>query len=219
MDVDSPMGPDGPGVSKSIPPNEQGIILNRYLQKWDYVSIHIHLSFLSGNNIFTYESEAHGSFSIDHVLCPRFFVSSIQDALVLSDHHLNTSDHLPLLVCIPITVPQPGSKPPSVPHPSPNWKRCNDHLANQDAEAVTSSLPLVPPFWSSASIDSTVLEISNVLVQSASCIIPPIKFHKRVRPNWNAALGNAHLMVKNAYKKWCSGGKPSDPSNQLKAII
>ena len=50
--------------------NEQGIILLRYLQRWNFISSHPFLCPLDSS--YTYESEAHHSFSsIDSIICPR----------------------------------------------------------------------------------------------------------------------------------------------------
>ena len=65
------------GIS-SHPPNEQGKILKRYLQKWDFVSGHLKCS--SWDSLLTYTSEAHGSLScIDHILCPASFCQNLGD--------------------------------------------------------------------------------------------------------------------------------------------
>ncbi len=81
-----------PGSSLS-PPNEQGRILQRYLDHWTFMSTH--LSLQSQGSLHTYESDAHQSNSvIDHILCPEFFLSNIH---VLLNHPINWSDHLPLL--------------------------------------------------------------------------------------------------------------------------
>ena len=212
-----------PGISQgnlNCPPNEQGIILNRYLYKWDYVSIHLHPSFFSCNNFYTYESDAHGSQSvIDHVLCPRFFTSTIRDTFVISEHPLNTSDHLPLSVLLPLKHSPPVSFPQvghlKAPY-SPNWKKCNSHDINLYAKAVLSSLPPLPTAWSISTIDSTVFQVTEALLSSASQVIPPIQYRKHARPNWNSTLGKAHQLGKDAYRKWCSAGKPSDSSNPIR---
>ena len=58
------------GGPLGISPNEQGLILARYLQRWDYASVHFHLS-NSSYDIFTHFSEPHDSLAaIDHILCP-----------------------------------------------------------------------------------------------------------------------------------------------------
>ena len=153
-----------PGVSHlnpsfCCPPNEQGIILARYLNKWDYVSVHLHPSLISTNTVFTYESEAHSSLSIiDHVLCPSFYVHNIQAAFVGDDHPLNTSDHLPLFVrfsfkCLSSGTSNSPHRDHHLPAHSPNWKKC-------DADtACLVSFFLVLVFWTTLTSSTTLLSI------------------------------------------------------------
>ncbi len=98
-DIGSPMSP----------PNEQGKILIRYLDRWSYVSTHLFLH--SDGPIFTYESDAHHSTSvIDHILCPSSFIPRIEHSSVLSHHPLNTSDHIAVHAVISISL----SPPPAI---------------------------------------------------------------------------------------------------------
>ena len=95
------------GGSYGLSANEQGVILARYLTEWDYVSAHLHFS---GNQGYTYESEAHGTLSaIDHILCPREFLSRLSHASVLSDHPSNLSDHYPVVVRMRVTSTRSSS--------------------------------------------------------------------------------------------------------------
>ena len=75
--------------------NEQGSIFFSYLNAWDFISSHLHLS--HSRFTHTYESEAHSSFStIDYIICLKYLLSSFHSSKVLDDHPLNTSDHLPV---------------------------------------------------------------------------------------------------------------------------
>lgn len=84
--------------------NEQSIILHRYLINWNYLSVHLHLSPTPLTS--TYESEAHGSHSaIDHILCPSHCLSSFRSCFILEEDPSNTSDHLPILAEILVSLP------------------------------------------------------------------------------------------------------------------
>ena len=84
-------------------PNEQGRILLRYLTRWNYTSVHLHLC--SPRNSHTYFSEAHSSSStIDHILCHTRFLDAFVFAKVLDESPLNTSDHLPLSACVKVSL-------------------------------------------------------------------------------------------------------------------
>ena len=74
------------------PINEQGKILRQYLQKWNFLSAHLHLSPTPATS--TYESETHGSIStIDHILCPSHVLPSLSSCHV-EEEPSNNSDHL-----------------------------------------------------------------------------------------------------------------------------
>ena len=80
-------------------PNEQCKILRHYLDLWSYVSSHlVHQTHGSSH---TFESEAHHSPSdIDHILCPSSFLPRVKKSFVLSNHPLNSSDHLAVYASI-----------------------------------------------------------------------------------------------------------------------
>ena len=83
----------GPMASTHI--NEQGKILQKYLQRWNFLSAHLHLSPTPATS--TYESEAHGSIStIDHILCPSHVLQSLSSCHVIEEEPSNNSDHLPI---------------------------------------------------------------------------------------------------------------------------
>ncbi len=76
--------------------NEQGRILVRYLRKWNYVSVHLHLNNISSH---TYISEAHGTYSsVDHIIVPKHLLSGFSDCTVLEEDPLND-----LPVCASLT--------------------------------------------------------------------------------------------------------------------
>ncbi len=108
--------------------NEQGVILKRYLDSWGYVSVTLQFSL---DTVFPYTSDEHGSTScIDHVLCPRDCIGGlVEDCVVLTDHHLNMSDHLPVVATLSLILKfQHASDRDGRAHLStvfrPNWKRC-----------------------------------------------------------------------------------------------
>ena len=104
---------------------------------------------------------------IDRLLCPRFFVPIVQAAFVEADHPLNTSDHFPVVVILPIRFPPPDKSPTADKHPysySPNWKKCDHDIVTKYADEVLANLPSTPPAWSSDTIDSTVTLITEAMV-------------------------------------------------------
>ena len=161
--------------------NEQGIILNRYLVSWGYVSAFLHPRFIPpvSTMIYTYSSEAHGSSScIDHLLRPGDWIDSVVcDGKVLYEHPLNLSDHFPVsaTLCVslndfPMKV-EARSEDSSA--PCTNWRRCNPDLVSLHQSRVICALPEVPHSWSLPSIDGLVQDMTEVLKASAVANFPP----------------------------------------------
>ena len=200
------------------PSNEQGIILHRYLSKWDYISSHLHLAIT--DLVFTYDSEAHGSSSIiDHILCPKFFTTSFVNCYVLSENPLNMSDHLPVLaefyICPHSSSPHSSFQLVSNAFIPPRWEGCNGDSILLYSSMVMRSLPIHPQIWSSDSIDLLISTVTDSLLSAASTHIPPKRFHTFVRPNWSPSLKFAQGNTKAAYCAWCAGGRPRVHSNYL----
>ena len=208
-----------PGVlidDLSYPPNEQGIILNRYLEKWNYVSSHLQPSLNLSRQFLTHESEAHSSFSIlDHVLCPKHFVSEFRSAFVDTEHPLNSSDHLPVVCSFPIQF-KPVLPPPSIDHPgaiplSVNWSRCDSVMKERYADSVEALLPDVPSVVSIHIIEDIIESVTHTLLSSASTCLPVSRYQKHVRPFWNNELRRLHTLMKVAYRNWVKIGKSAVP--------
>ena len=208
-----------PGVlidDLSYPPNEQGIILNRYLEKWNYVSSHLQPSLNLSRQFLTHESESHSSFSIlDHVLCPKHFVSEFRSAFVDIEHPLNSSDHLPVVCSFPIQF-KPVLPPPSIDHPgaiplSVNWSRCDSVMKERYADSVEALLPDVPSVVSICIIEDIIESVTHTLLSSASTCLPVSRYQKHVRPFWNNELRRLHTLMKVAYRNWVKIGKSADP--------
>ena len=97
------------GPMACTPCSEQGRILSRYLNRWNFLSAHLHLSPSLATS--TYLSEAHGSSStIDHILCPSHLLSSFSDCAV-AEVPLNMSDHLPVLSTLKVVSQLLGPVP------------------------------------------------------------------------------------------------------------
>lgn len=99
-----PMGDFNADIgSTSRSPNEQGSILLRYMERWNYVSSHLQLQ--RDGALHTFESEAHKSLStIDHILCPASFLVRMVSSRVLINHPLNMSDHLPIHASLSLSL-------------------------------------------------------------------------------------------------------------------
>ena len=97
-DLNADPGSEG-GPLSSTSTNEQGRILLCYLQRWNYMSVHLHdkdLGLLQ-NVRHTYCSGAHNTVStIDHILSPQHLLSRFSNSSVSEEEPTNFSDHPPV---------------------------------------------------------------------------------------------------------------------------
>ena len=183
------------GPLSSTPHNEQGRILTRYLDRWNFISCHLNPP--SGPRTprpsHSYSSEAHHSFStIDHILCPSHFQPAISDCVVLDDNPTNLSDHLPVICKLSCVLGGPTGALPSSPTaqiPQLNWKKVSrETLLTSYTEAVehalsslslpdTSALVAYPPL-----IDSHLEHITDILIEAGINNVPTKNFVHYRRP-------------------------------------
>ena len=86
-----------PGSEGAV--NEQGRILLRYLQRWNYLSVHLHDKDpgLLRNVTHTYCSGARNTVStINHILSPQHKLSRFTNCSVSEEEPMNFSDHSPV---------------------------------------------------------------------------------------------------------------------------
>ena len=191
--------------------NEQGSIFSSYVNAWDLVSSHLHLS--PTNSTYTYESEAHFSFStIDHIICPRYLLSNLCSSKVLDDHPLNTSDHLPVTAEFLCSLFTPtSSTTQATQQPVPNWNKCSkDKIRQLYTEQLQSSLAeLFHQFPSQANVLLQPYLLDDILHSFGKCLrttamnIPQKQFRKHKVPKWNHRLKEAQrkskLLIRNGY--------------------
>ena len=225
-DFNADLGPAG-GPRATTPSNEQGRILQKYLDKWDFVSCHLQRNL--NPQSYTYFSEAHNSKStIDHIIVHSSFLNCITDIKVLEESALNLSDHLPVVCSIalktsnsPIAVNRQIK--PSPPY-RPNWSKLSPEeilsLYTEPLESrlnnFISSIPTSSNQNIDAAIDKDTDAIATMLFETAKAHIPPRKFIPHLTPKWSDSLQAAKKSSKHAFFAWKSAGKPSDPSNQLR---
>ena len=129
----------------TYPSNEQGRILQRYLTRWDYISLVSRSCQLdrSPNGLHV----RHGSTStIDHILCPSIRVDNLTSSCaILPDHPLNLSDHLPITTSLSLLLSSSGisasSDVSAQASRKPSWKKCSDDQISHYGQLVLDSLP------------------------------------------------------------------------------
>ena len=209
--------------SSSSPPNEQGRILKRYLTRWSYLSAH--LSVPSSGPLFTYENDAHGSTSIiDHLLCPTLFISAIKSCYVLTDHHLNLSDHRAIFASIVCTPPSMPSISTGQSFPAPkshlDWSKLDlDTIMATYSVGIDTLLATFPSSTviSADAVDDLFSSLSDILIIAAQDHIPSHTLSRlSIGRRWTPVIKDAQSLSKSKYREWVAGGKPMDPSHPLK---
>ena len=213
----------GPLATTTI--NEQGRILYRYLQKWNYTSVHLHKC--SSSNTHTYTSDAHHTSStIDHILSPKHLLDRFSHSQVLTDEPLNLSDHSPVCATFLCSIPKTPISPDhqNAAKYCPNWaKATGTDLLHEYSKEVSKLLQQLPHYTLSSltlspcTIDRLLSEVRDSLDTAAKTCIPAKRFQPHIRPAWSAELKQAHANSKAAYKAWCAAGKPRDTTHQLRA--
>ena len=210
--------------SLSSSPNEQGRILKRFLARWTFLSAH--LFFHPFANVFTYESDAHSSFSnIDHILCSHSLLSSIRLSGVLPCHHLNLSDHRAIYASISVSVSTPLASVPSG-QPSASaiksklaWSKLDDSTIlstyTEDVDVQLQSI-LSSPITNPEDIENITVSLTDILISAETSNIPFSNPRPYLRHKWPPAVRDAHLHSKLMYREWVRGGRPSDLSHPLK---
>ena len=208
------------------PCNEQGRILSRYLRRWNFLSVHLHLSPSPATSTFV--SEAHGSSStIDHILCPAHLLSSFSECAVEDDAPLNMSDHLPILsrLKLCLTIPTDSSPTCSAENgapPRPNWDKLSrteiDELYTTPLEEAISTIPLRSPDDYVADpnlIDVQLAALTDAMKKVASDNLPHKRYASHVKPAWSNHLKVAQRRANSAYRQWRAAGRPRNEDNPL----
>ena len=237
-----------PGVSVTdfhLPPNEQGIIFNRYLDKWDYVSVHLLPSLNPSGDYLTHESEAHGSESeahgseseahgseseahgsesethgsfsiIDHFVGTKYFLPKFVSATVGIDHPLSSSDHLPIISSMILHFRSSTSPIPS--HQTSTFPIINWSKCDDFSCDQYARLVecLLPNIPSTLSVQSIESSVTNI---THSLIFSATKFLpiiKHRRRNWSLKLRELHSTMKAADRLRIRAGRSSIPSDSFR---
>ena len=230
-DFNADLGQYGGPMSKTEV-NEQGKILYQYINRWHFVSVHLHLQ--STLPSFTYESDAHGTQStIDHILCPIHILSKFLSASTVAEEPLNTSDHLPVLAVLKYNCATESIPSSNIPLPrlrrnstvnSPNWAGTSKEDIRQLytlplLQLLSAFLCDLPPLSALALdpnlIDQAFHSLASLLLSSSSRI-PPRSFHPHRKPGWSATLKEASRKCKLRYRAWVSAGRPRNMSHPVR---
>ena len=228
-DFNADPGSEG-GPLSSTPTNEQGRILLCYLQRWNYLSVHLYdkAPGLLQSVTHTYCSEAHNTLStIDHILSPQHLLSRFSNSFVLEEEPTNLSDHSP--VCTNFECDLQSSSLSATSGNSMdkqikvNWAKLSKnevfdcYTTCVESKLSFLTLPNLSELVSNPSLIDTHLEsIVRIFLTTALDSIPIKKFSPHIKPGWTPELNSAHGISKCAYKVWVAAGCPRRSDHPLR---
>ena len=168
---------------------------------------------------YSFFVEGVGRSYVDHLLTSELVTSNVTNCEVIEDCVLNTSDHLPITVCINVYDLNTGIKEFKMSKVA--WQKLNDtdisrlyteplgeqlvHISAQLNEIeCTSSVNCI-----SHKIDDIIAKIVKT-INDISGNLPYTKFKSGLKPYWNSLLGECCKRKKAAWLKWMQRGKPRD---------
>ena len=175
---------------------------------------------------YTYESSRANSY-IDHAMVSLALKSSVIKCNVHEDAVQNTSDHLPISICIELGfINKPGFKEPcNKPH-NINWQKMSEafiteHYSNPLTEALLHHFP-----WAATNkgfchclhvseIDHTIDILVETIHQVCTKHLPCSGSSKHLKPYWNATLTFLSKKEKSLWHKWQANGKPRNSSSPI----
>ena len=228
-DFNADPGSEG-GPLSSTPTNEQGRILLRYLQRWNYLSVHLYdeAPGLSQSVTHTYCSEAHNTFStIDHILSPQHLLPHFSNSFVSEEEPTNLSDHSPVCTNFECVLQPPSLSATSGSSTDKqikvNWAKLSKdeifdcYTTHVESRLSSLTLPNLSELVGNPSLIDTHLEsIVRILLTTALDSIPIKKFSPHVKPGWTPELSTAHGISKRAYKAWVAAGRPRHDDHPLR---
>ena len=224
-DMNADLGLSG-GPMASTPINEQGKILRQYLQRWNFLSAHLHLSPTPATS--TYESEARAMAPYQQLTTffalPMYSHLSYPAVSSKRNHASNNSDHLPITCQISTHHPNsPIFYKKSSPPPRPNWRKLTTHDLQRSytspLEVSLSHLPFLSLLDYSSNphlIDRTLSNLISLMKSTADANIPSKRFSPHQTPEWDDELKRAQKAANNAHKAWRNAGKPRNPDHPLR---
>jgi hypothetical protein len=170
---------------------------------------------------YTFNCDNVGQSYIDHVIVSNIIALNIAHSQVLDDCIENTSDHLPVTLCIDIDdIPQPLVKQPKS---KVAWhKLSKSDIADKYTKPLQQKLSLHFPncqeqcgnnlsdCYAEAAIK---LLVSDMLHTSDN--LPQTKYHKALKPFWCKDLTKASKEEKHCWHLWKDAGKPRGVNNEI----
>ena len=212
-DVGRDGGPRGVGQA-----TRAGKMVLRFMEDLNLSAVN--LSSKALGSISTYEGH-NGSSTIDYIMIPRYMVNNVVSCFTGSNPGLNTSDHLPVEMCLrvdllPRTIEIQGNA-----HRL-RWDKLN---ADQMAETYQHNLDLklvgimgnferldeITPDLIDGTLDEVIQAIHGV-----AKLIPKSKFVKHLKPYWCEELTILKKRKMHWFNRWKMEGRSNDENNAVR---
>jgi hypothetical protein len=169
---------------------------------------------------YTFHVDNVGESYIDHVVVSNTIVANIANCRVLEDCIENSSDHLPITLCVNVDhLPNPlirHSKSKVAWH-----KVCQDSIHERYTQPLQQKLSLHFPQYHELAYNLSESEVEaaiKVLVDDMISVgenLPHSKYNKALKPFWSKSLTKANKEQKNCWNYWRQKGKPRDKNNEM----
>ena len=129
---------------------------------------------------------------IDHILLLTEFLDNVTNAVVLTDHAQNMSDHSPVICSLTVSSNMEKITLDRIPRIA--WdKAINSGKITDYTFAVSQSL------WTLSESQSDIEIYYNILIEAlinaSTETVPFAKFNKHLKPYWNKHLSTLHREV------------------------
>ena len=214
-DMNADMGSKGGPKSKKIP-DIRGNRLHNFIVKYSLTAVNLCKEAIGPINTHFGPT---GQTCIDYILIPSYLVEHMSNCTTVSDDPLNTSDHLPVKININLGMIPRGCCE-GVPVDKIRWDKLDSRakFLRYEAPLGDSILELMhninmhdpTPELVEYSVEQLVRMIRHHDQQ-----IPRSRFKRNIKPFWCDELNELKRQKILAYKAWCRGGRPRDPTNVL----
>jgi len=170
---------------------------------------------------YTFYVEGIGQSYIDHCIIDCKITNHVQNVSIMPDEIGNTSDHLPIRLCIECCIPcVDGTVQQRVPKYS--WHKMSGNDIIQYQNSVTDMCQSLNLAYNCENgilpvtcIDNYTKSLVSILKYVTIQYVPVVKQSKSLKPYWNQYLTSISREEKLAWHDWTNSGSPRDSDNPL----
>ena len=205
-------GPRGVGN-----PNRAGRLVANFMKKYHLMATNLHGSGRGPINTF---NSHNGSTCIDYIMIPDYMEDKILACEVLDDQSLNTSDHLPITLCIKVDK-LPCKINVQCPKKRIKWDKWDNDKMRREYEGPLSgpladlNTRIMQCECNSDDIDGFFDELTYI-VHKAAEVVPHTKFVNHLKPYWDDELSTLKKEKMKHFKIWKENGRSRDSNDPIR---